>query len=87
MHGKSTEDQIFSLRGILEKIKKYSFKTHHLFVDFRFACDNIDQDELYKALRELNGPPKLVRLVRKGMTGIEYFVEVKRRGVSQQLEE
>jgi hypothetical protein len=35
--GKSTIDQIFSLRQILEKTYEYNIETHHLFVDFRAA--------------------------------------------------
>lgn len=37
MCGKSKTDQIFSLRGILEKVREYVFKAHHVFIDVRSA--------------------------------------------------
>jgi sorting nexin-29 len=39
--GKSTTDQIFSLRKILEKTYEYNIETYHLFVDFNAAHDSV----------------------------------------------
>lgn len=39
--GKSTVNQIFSLRTILERGYEHQLKTHHLFIDFRAAYDSI----------------------------------------------
>lgn len=36
---KSTTDQIFSLRQIIEKTTEYNIDTHHVIVDFRAAYD------------------------------------------------
>lgn len=44
--GKSTTDQIFTLRQILEKSRKYII-THHLFIDLKNACDRVGGDNLY----------------------------------------
>jgi Reverse transcriptase (RNA-dependent DNA polymerase) len=35
--GKSTTDQLFALRQILEKGNEYNISTHHLFIDFKAA--------------------------------------------------
>jgi hypothetical protein len=35
--GKSTTDQLFALRQILEKCNEFNIKTHHLFRDFKAA--------------------------------------------------
>ena len=34
---KSTTNQIFRLRQILEKAKEFGIETHHLFIDFKSA--------------------------------------------------
>ena len=55
--GKSTTDQIFTLRQILEKMREYQIDTHHLFI-----C--IKRDELYSAMSHLGIPTKLIKLCR-----------------------
>jgi Reverse transcriptase (RNA-dependent DNA polymerase) len=37
--GKSTIDQFFALRQILEKGNEYNISTHHIFIDFKAAYD------------------------------------------------
>ncbi|CAK1591299.1 unnamed protein product [Parnassius mnemosyne] len=59
---RSTVDQIFSLRQILEKTFEYNVNTHHLFVDFKAAYDNVHRSFLYQAMMEIGIPTKLVRL-------------------------
>jgi hypothetical protein len=41
--GKSTTDQIFTLRQNLEKTREYNITNHHLFIDIKAACDSIDR--------------------------------------------
>jgi len=36
---RSTTNQIFMLRQILEKTKEFGIETHHLFIDFESAHD------------------------------------------------
>jgi sorting nexin-29 len=40
--GRSTCDQIFTIRQILEKCNEFQIETHNLFIDFRSAYDAID---------------------------------------------
>ena len=42
---RSTTDQIFTLRQILENTLKYGVATHHLFVDFQSAYDSMSRCE------------------------------------------
>jgi hypothetical protein len=61
--GKSTTDQLFALRQILEKCNDIT--TLHLFIiDFKAAYDKIIRNEVYVGMSELNFPKKLLRLTK-----------------------
>ena len=62
--GKSTIDQIFTLRQMLEKRPEKQDKTHHLFVDFKAAFDVPVMDRVYAAMCDLGIPAKLIRVYR-----------------------
>ena len=62
--GKSTINQVFGLRQILEKMKEFRISIHVLFVDFKSAYDSTERERMYVAMNELNIPQKLLRLVR-----------------------
>lgn len=64
---RSTTDQIFSIRTILEKCYEYNISTHHLFVDFKQAYDSIVRDWLYQVMTEFGIPSKLVNLTKMAM--------------------
>jgi len=57
---RSTVDQIFTVRQILEKYDEHGKDTPHLFIDFKAAYDSIDKRSLYAAMEELNIPKKLI---------------------------
>jgi sorting nexin-29 len=65
--GRSTYDQIFTIRQILEKCNEFQIETHHLFIDFRSAYDAIDRDNLYRSMEEVHIPRKLIALVSATM--------------------
>jgi hypothetical protein len=52
--GKSTTDQLFALRQILQKCNEFNITTHHLFIDFKAAYDTIIRNEVYVGMSELN---------------------------------
>lgn len=62
--GKSTIDQIFTLRQILEKTLEKQIDTHHLFVDYKAAFDSTIRGHLYETMAEFGIPAKLIRLCR-----------------------
>lgn len=62
--GKSTTDQMFTLRRILERTLEYQIDTYHLFVDFKAAYDSINREELFTAMSEFGIPHKLISLCR-----------------------
>ena len=49
-NGKSTTDQIFTMRQIVEKMAEYRHNTYHLFIDFKAAYDSIARVKLYDAM-------------------------------------
>ncbi|XP_060665561.1 uncharacterized protein LOC132797804 [Drosophila nasuta] len=74
--GKSTVDQIFTLRQILEKSYENQIDTYHLFVDYKAAFDSPRRDRLYAAMSELGIPAKLTRLCRMTLSNTISSVKV-----------
>uniref|UniRef100_A0A1B0DRK3 Uncharacterized protein n=1 Tax=Phlebotomus papatasi TaxID=29031 RepID=A0A1B0DRK3_PHLPP len=62
--GRSTIDQIFTLRQILEKCTEQSIDTHHLFIDFKQAYDSVNRKKLWAAMKIFSVPNKLIRMAR-----------------------
>ena len=75
--GKSTTDQIFTLRQILEKTHEKQVGTHHFFVDYKVAFDSLIRDRLFAAMFELGIPVKVIRLCRMTLSNSCNFVKVK----------
>jgi hypothetical protein len=63
-HNRSTTDQIFCIRQILEKKWEYNGAVRQLFIDFSKAYDSVRREVLYKILIEFGIPRKLVRLIK-----------------------
>jgi hypothetical protein len=74
--GKSTTDQLFALRQILEKCNEFNITTHHLFIDFKAAYDTIIRNEVYVGMSELNFPTKLTRLTKATLTIVMCCVKI-----------
>ena len=74
--GKSTINQIHTLRQILEKTKEYNVDTYHLFVDFEAAYDSIDRRKLIEAMEEFGIPPKLISLTKATLSSVKCQVRL-----------
>ncbi|KAJ4429626.1 hypothetical protein ANN_21827 [Periplaneta americana] len=61
---RSTIDQIFCIRQIMEKKWKYKGTVHQLFIDFKKAYDSVKREVLYDILIEFGIPKKLVRSIK-----------------------
>ena len=59
---KSTTDQIFALRQILQMCQERQAPTHHLFIDFKAAFDTIDRNELWNIMQRYHFLGMLIRL-------------------------
>jgi len=77
--GRSTIDQIFTVRQILEKCNEHNKDTHHLFIDFKAAYESIDRSRLYAAMGELNIPQKLIALVMTTLNNTQCRVKIQNR--------
>jgi hypothetical protein len=74
--GKSTTDQLFALRQVLEKCNEFNITTHHLFIDFKAAYDTIIRNEVYVGMLELSFPTKLIRLTKATLTTVTCCVKI-----------
>lgn len=64
---KSTMDQLFTVRQLLQKCWEFDIDVWQLFVDFRQAYDSINRNALCKIMSELGVPSKLVRITKSTM--------------------
>jgi sorting nexin-29 len=53
--GRSTTDNIFSLRIILEKAYEYNVDIHQLYVDYKQAYDSINRAQLIEIMKKVWG--------------------------------
>jgi hypothetical protein len=63
-HSRSTTDQNFYVRQILEKKWEYNETVHQLFIDFKKAYDSVRREVLYNIVIEFGVPMNLVRLIK-----------------------
>jgi hypothetical protein len=61
---RSTMDQIFYIRQILENKWEYNGTVNQLFIDFKKAYDSVNREVLYNILLEFGITKKLVRLIK-----------------------
>jgi hypothetical protein len=62
--GRSTTDQIFMLRQIIEKTYEFNVDIHQLFIDYKQAYDSINRQQMCKIMKEFGIPEKLINLVK-----------------------
>jgi hypothetical protein len=66
---RSTTDQIFYVRQMLEKKWEYNGTVRQLFIDFKKAYDSVRRRELYNILIEFGVPRKLLALIQVCLNG------------------
>ncbi|XP_073848775.1 uncharacterized protein [Musca autumnalis] len=74
--GKSTIDQIFTLRQILEKTQEMQIDIFHLFVDYKAAFDSPLRSKVFHAMSEFGIPAKLIRLCKMTLTDTRSSVKI-----------
>jgi hypothetical protein len=74
--GRSTTDQIFCLRMILEKTCEHKVDIQQLYIDYKQVHDTINRTDLVEIMKEFGIPMKLVRLVKMTLTNTKSKVKI-----------
>ena len=72
--GRGARDQIDNIRWITEKSREFQKNIYLCFIDYTEAFDYVDNDKLWKALREMGTPDHLTCLLRNLYAGQEATV-------------
>ena len=62
--GRGTRDQIANIRWIIEKAGKFQKNIYFCFIDFDKAIDCVDNNKLWKILKDMGIPDHLTCLLR-----------------------
>ena len=62
--GRGTRDQIANIHWIIEKARKFQKNIYFSFTDYAKAFDSVDDNELWKILKEMGIPGHLICLLR-----------------------
>jgi hypothetical protein len=73
---RSTTDQIFYIRQIVEKKWEYNGTVHQLFIDFKKVYDSVRREALQNILIEFGIPRKLVVLSKMCLNEIYSRVRI-----------
>jgi len=61
---RSTTDNIFMIRQIIEKCYEYNIDIHNVFIDYMHTFDSTKRNKIVDSLTHNKIPPKLIRLVK-----------------------
>ncbi|XP_063415915.1 uncharacterized protein LOC134697563 [Mytilus trossulus] len=62
--GKSTTEQLFTLRNIIEQCSEWNAPLYINFVDFEKAFDSIHRESLWSILKAYHIPDKLITVIK-----------------------
>jgi hypothetical protein len=57
------------LQQIIEKTYEFNVDIHQLFIDYKQAYDSINQQQMYKIMKEFGIPEKIINLVKMTLEG------------------
>ena len=61
---RSTVDNIFMIRQIIEMCYEYNVDIHNISIDYMHALDSIKRNKILDSLTQNKVPPKLIRLFK-----------------------
>ena len=65
MSGRSTAEQIFNLRMIIEKYQEHQQELYHVFIDFKKAFDRVWHQALWATMHKFNIDQNLIALIQE----------------------
>ena len=74
--GRGTKDQIANICWIIEKAKEFQKNIYFCFIDYAKGFDCVDQNKLWKILKEMGIADHLTCLLRNLYAGKEATVEL-----------
>ena len=74
--GRGTRDRIANIRWIIEKAREYQKNIYFCFIDYTKAFDCVDDNKLWKILREMGITEHLTCLLRNLYAGQEATVRI-----------
>ena len=74
--GRGTRDQIANICWITEKAREFQKNIYFCFIDYAKAFDCVDQNKLWKMLKEIGIPDHLTCLLRNLYAGQEATVRI-----------
>ena len=80
--GRETRDQIANICWTMEKTREFQKNIHFCFVDYAKAFDCVDQQKLWKILRDMGIPDHLNCLLRNLYAGQEATVRTGHRTIN-----
>ena len=72
--GRGTRDQIANIQWIIEKARELQKNIYFCFIDYAKAFDCVDQNKLWKILKEMGIPDHVTCLLRNLYAGKEATV-------------
>ena len=72
--GRGIRDQIANIRWIMEKAREFQKNIYFCFIDYAKAFDCVDQNKLWKTLKEMGVPDHVTCLLRNLYAGQEATV-------------
>lgn len=78
-NNRSTTDQLFGIRQIMEKCREFNVTTHHLFVDFKAAYDSVKRSALWSTMEQFGFPHKLIALAKLTLSSVTSKVRIRNR--------
>ena len=72
--GRGTKDQIANIHWIIEKAREFQKNIYFCFIDYAKTFDCVDDNKLWKILKEMGIPDHLICLLRNLYAGQEAAV-------------
>ena len=73
--GRSTTEQVFILRNIIEQVNEWQATIYMNFIDFEKAFDSIHRESLWLIMKKYGIPEKIVRIVKTFYEDFQCAVE------------